>query len=284
MNTGHYTINIKGTLLDLSTPKIMGILNVTSDSFFDGGNYVDINTASRHVASMVRDGVDIIDVGGASSRPGADEVSLQQELDRVLPIIEWLGQNVPDVPVSIDTNKAEVAKQAVQAGAAIVNDISAGDDDMYMVDTVASLKVPYIAMHKKGTPKTMQVNPTYTDVVEDVATYFIDKLDRYKCAGITDVIFDPGFGFGKTVNHNYSLLRNLNVFDTLLKRPILVGVSRKSMINKVLGVSPDEALNGTTVLNTLAVQNGAHILRVHDVKEAKQIVQLMNAYSGNGDS
>lgn len=256
----------------------MGILNVTSDSFFDGGAYTTLDSVKLQVEKMIYEGVDIIDVGGASSRPGADEVSVQEELDRVLPIIEFLHHHYPTIPISIDTYRAQVASDAVSFGAAIINDISAGDDDVDMLATVGRLKVPYIAMHKKGSPKTMQNQPTYTNVLEEVVDYFDKKMAQFKQHQIIDVILDPGFGFGKTVNHNYILLRYLDTFQRLLKRPALVGFSRKSMINKVLGTNPAQALNGTTVLNTLALEKGANILRVHDVLEAKQAVTLVQAY------
>ncbi len=258
----------------------MGILNVTDNSFFDGGEFNTLESAKIQVSKMIEEGVDIIDVGGASSKPGAEEISVQKEIDRVLPVIEFLESEFPHIPVSIDTNRAVVAREAIVRGAEMVNDISAGDDDEDMLKTVGDLSVPYIAMHKLGTPKTMQVNPQYTDVVEQVLSYFVKKNEAFSTFGITDVIVDPGFGFGKTVEHNYALLRNLDVFSKLLGRPILAGLSRKAMINKVLGTSPGHALNGTTVLNTLAVSNGANILRVHDVQEAKQVVRLLDAYNG----
>jgi dihydropteroate synthase len=256
----------------------MGILNVNTDSFFDGGRYLDLDDAKRQVERMVEEGVDIIDVGGASSRPGADEVSVEQEKERVLPVIEYLTGQVPEIPVSVDTYRAEVAKQAVKVGASIVNDISAGDDDPAMLQMVADLHVPYIAMHKQGVPKTMQDNPTYDDVTVTVLDYFRAKLKRFGELGIHDVILDPGFGFGKTVAHNYQLLRNFSALENVLNCPMLVGVSRKSMINKVLGTKAAEALNGTTVLNTIGLMNGAKILRVHDVKEAREAVQLYKTY------
>lgn len=278
MHDLQHTINIKGSLMDLSTPKIMGILNVTTDSFFDGNAYRNVDLAVNHAREMLRDGAEIIDVGGASSRPGADAVSVFEELKRVLPVIEALRNEFPDCIMSIDTNRSEVALKAIQSGADIVNDISAGDDDEDMLSVVGRLKVPYIAMHKKGNPQNMQINPQYQDMVQEVVQYFMFKQSEFKKHGILDVIFDPGFGFGKTVKHNYTLLKNLNALTNALEAPILVGVSRKSMINKVLHVSPTDALNGTTVINTLAVNNGADILRVHDVKEAKEVVTLFQAY------
>ncbi len=272
------TINIRGTLLDLSSPKVMGILNITTDSFYDGGAYTDLGHAEKQVAKMLQDGADIIDVGGASSRPGAESVDGHMERDRVLPVIEMICQKFPDTVISIDTNNAQTAHAAVKQGAHIVNDISAGDDDADMLATVGALKVPYIAMHKQGSPKTMQVNPKYKDVVTEVVDYFLAKIKACKQHGIVDLILDPGFGFGKTVDHNYALLKHLNSIKELTHQPILVGVSRKSMINKVLGIKPDDALNGSTVLHAWALQNGANILRVHDVLEAKQAVTLFQTY------
>lgn len=265
-------INIKNTLLDLRTPVVMGILNVTPDSFADGGKYTDLDQAVQQAEKMVAEGATILDIGGYSSRPGAAEVSIQEELDRVLPVLEKL-KDFTDTFLSIDTFRSRVAAEAVQAGANMVNDISAGEDDDAMLATVATLGVPYIAMHKQGKPKTMQTNPQYTDVVGEVLEYLQKKITQCKVAGIAEVIIDPGFGFGKTTLHNYVLLKNLNEL-TRLNVPILAGISRKSMINKVLETSPEEALNGTTFLHAYALQGGASILRVHDVKEALECVKL----------
>lgn len=267
-------INIKNTLLDLRTPVVMGILNVTPDSFLDGGKYTDLDQAVLQAEKMVAEGAAILDVGGYSSRPGAAEVSIQEELDRVVPVIEKL-KTLTDKCLSIDTFRSRVAAEAVQAGANMVNDISAGEDDDAMLATVATLGVPYIAMHKQGKPKTMQTNPQYTDVVGEVFEYLQKKITQCKTAGIQEVIIDPGFGFGKTTSHNYALLKNLAEL-TRLNVPILAGISRKSMLCKVLGNSPAEALNGTTFLHAYALQAGATILRVHDVKEAMECVQLYN--------
>ena len=267
-------INIKNTLPDLRTPVVMGILNVTPDSFSDGGKYTDLDQAVQQVEKMVAEGATILDIGGYSSRPGAAEVSIQEELDRVVPVIQRL-KDFTDIFLSIDTFRSRVAAEAVQAGANMVNDISAGEDDDAMLVTVASLGVPYIAMHKQGKPKTMQTNPQYTDVVGEVFEYLQKKITQCKAAGIEEVIIDPGFGFGKTTSHNYELLKNLNEL-TRLNVPILAGISRKSMLYKVLEISPEEALNGTTFLHAYALQGGATILRVHDVKEAMECVQLYN--------
>jgi dihydropteroate synthase len=266
------SIHIKGTALDLSTPIVMGILNVTPDSFSDGGNYVSMESALAQAEKMIAEGAGILDIGGYSSRPGAAVISGLEELDRVLPIIEKLVKQC-DIPISIDTFRSQVAQEAVSAGASIVNDISAGDDDEAMLATVAALGVPYIAMHKQGTPQTMQANPNYADVVQEVFDYLLAKKVACYEAGITEVILDPGFGFGKTVSHNYELLNQLKKFQSL-EVPILVGLSRKSMICKVLRSSPEKALNGTTFLHGFALQGGASILRVHDVKEAVECVKL----------
>ncbi len=271
------SINIKGTFLHFDEPKIMGILNVTPDSFSDGGKFVAKDDAIKQAEKMVNQGASIIDVGGYSSRPGAANVLVQEELDRVLPVVEWLSARIGQ-PLSIDTFRSTVAEQAVKVGAGIVNDISAGDDDADMLKTVAELGVPYIAMHKKGTPQTMQDNPTYGEVVDEVKSYLNQKLQACKEAGIKDVIIDPGFGFGKTVEHNYALLSRLDEFQAL-GSPILVGISRKSMICKVLGVSPANALNGTTFLHNTALQKGSNILRVHDVKEAQECILLWKKLS-----
>lgn len=249
----------------------MGILNCTPDSFFDGGKYTGVDAAIAHAKSMINEGAHVIDVGGASSRPGAKEVSSQEELKRVLPVINELK----DLPVylSIDTNKAEVADAAVAAGAHIVNDISAGDDDPEMIATVAQHNVPFIAMHKQGSAATMQKAPHYENVVSEVFAYLLKKRNECYAAGITDVIIDPGFGFGKTLDHNYELLRNVSHFKQL-DCPLLIGISRKSMIYKALNIEAQDALNGTTFLHYPALQAGANILRVHDVKEAVQAIQL----------
>ena len=269
------SINIKGTLLDLTTPQVMGILNVTPDSFSDGGRYSSVDDAVRNAFKMAVAGASIIDVGGYSSRPGAAEVSVQEEMDRVLPVIERLSKKV-DAFISIDTFRSQVAAAAVKAGAHIVNDISAGDDDADMLKTVAQLGVPYIAMHKQGLPSTMQNNPTYENVVGEVLNYLQAKIKQCNEAGIEQVIVDPGFGFGKTLEHNYALLRELPQLN-VLEVPILVGVSRKSMIYRLLENTPADALNGTTFLHAFALQAGASILRVHDVKEAVECVSLFEA-------
>lgn len=270
----YISINCKGQLLSLQTPAVMGILNITPDSFFDGGKFNSIDFAIKQTEKMLNEGASIIDIGGFSSRPGSDSIELQEELDRVIPIIEKVSNMFQDAIISIDTFRAKVALDAVNAGASIVNDISAGDDDPDMVATVAALGVPYVAMHKQGNSKTMQINPKYGDVTTDVMDYFIKKVQLFREAGIKDVIIDPGFGFGKNREHNYSLLKNLAAFK-MLDCPILVGMSRKRMINEVLNISSKDALNGTTVVNTIALLNGANILRVHDVKEAVEAVKIV---------
>jgi dihydropteroate synthase len=252
----------------------MGILNITPDSFSDGGKYISIDAAINRAKQIIKEGAKIIDIGGYSTRPGANVVSLQEELDRVLPIIQQITSRF-DVVISVDTFRSQVAKAAVQFGASIINDISAGHDDHAMIDTVAKLGVPYIAMHKKGSPKTMQLNPTYVDVVGEVVNYLVKVKQKCDDAGIQDLIIDPGFGFGKTIQHNYVLLEHLNQFSQL-NLPILVGLSLKSMIHKVLLIDPSEAQSGTTFLHAFALNGGVNILRVHHVKEAVECVKLFN--------
>jgi dihydropteroate synthase len=263
-----------GTLIDLSTPKIMGILNVTPNSFYDGGKHNSIDTALRQAEKMLQEGATFIDVGGASSKPGVKKVSVDEELKRVLPIIEKIALTFPEVFISIDTYHSNVAAQAVAVGAQLVNDISAGNLDPDMLKIVGELGVPYIAMHMQGTPQTMQKNPSYKDVLVAVRYFFSEKIAQARAAGIDDVILDPGFGFGKTTAHNFELLKYLHTLQ-IDGIPLLVGVSRKSMIYNTLKTDAAHALNGTTVLNTIALQQGAHILRVHDVKEAQETIRLL---------
>ena len=270
------TINCKGRLIDLSSPLVMGILNLTPDSFHDGGLYRDSDAILHHVDMMLSQGADIIDIGGMSSRPGSPILDSGQELERVIRPIRLICQRFPDTILSIDTIHARVAEQAIAEGVSIVNDISAGTLDPDMIPTVADLGVPYIIMHMQGTPETMQITPRYTDVVSEVIDFLSDRIRLCQAAGIRDLILDPGFGFGKSNEHNFRLLKHLSLIQALYY-PILAGVSRKSMITKVLGIKTSEALNGTTVLNTIALMKGANILRVHDVKEAKQLVQLWNS-------
>ncbi|MFK8008312.1 MAG: dihydropteroate synthase [Saprospiraceae bacterium] len=267
------TINCNGQLIDLSEPIIMGILNVTPDSFFDGGKYENVKALLNQVGKMISDGATIIDVGGMSSRPGAEIITVEEELNRVIPIIKIIKEHFPKVIISIDTIRSEVAKQSVVSGASIINDISGGSIDDKMLRTVAELSVPYILMHMQGKPENMQQEPHYQDVTKNVLSFFIEKIKELRVLGVKDIILDPGFGFGKTIEHNYQLLQNFTIFK-ILDLPLLAGTSRKSMIYKVLNTTPQEALNGTTVLNTIALERGAKILRVHDVKEAKEAVTL----------
>lgn len=267
------TINCKGNLIDLSTPKIMGILNLTPDSFFDGGTLTNEQSIWDRVNKMLKEGAEVIDVGGQSSRPGAKTISVDEELARVLPVVKSLLKKFPEILLSIDTFYAEVAKKTVEAGAAIINDISAGSFDKAMFSTVADLQVPYVLVHMQGRPKNMQEKPDYKEVILDLNYFFTEKLDALTRLGVNDVLLDPGFGFGKTQEQNFELLQNLDLlgFDEF---PVMVGLSRKSMVYKTLESSPEEALNGTTALHMVALQKGAAILRVHDVKEAKECVEL----------
>lgn len=268
------TINCKGTLLSLETPIVMGILNITPDSFFDGGQYTHKEAILQQVSRMLGEGATIIDVGAYSSRPGAAEVSEKEELNRLIPVLELLLAEFPEIILSVDTFRSEVAKQAVAKGAAMINDISGGTLDPHMFQTIASLGVPYIVMHMQGTPQTMQNNPSYKDITYELLLYFSKKIAKLKSLGIHDVIIDVGFGFGKSLEHNYTLLNNLDLFKSL-EAPILTGVSRKSMLYKPLDISPKEALNATTVAHTIALLKGSHILRVHDVKEAVEAIKII---------
>lgn len=271
------TINCGGKLLDLTTPKVMGVLNVTPDSFYDGGRYQHLANLLRQVEKMVREGAAIIDVGGMSSRPGATIIEVKEELKRVLPALRAIRQQFPEIIVSIDTVQAEVAKQAVDNGAELINDISAGSFDANLLPTVANLQVPYILMHMLGKPVDMQDNPTYQDVVQDISDFFVNKLRTINQLGIKDVILDVGFGFGKTLAQNYTLLKRLDEFK-VFELPLLVGISRKSMVYQALKSTAKEALNGTTALHTIALLNGAKLLRVHDIKEARETVELVKYY------
>lgn len=267
------TINCKGTLINLSTPKVMGIVNVTPDSFFDGGKLTDADAIVFQVEKMLQEGATFIDLGGYSSKPGAEFVSETEELNRVIPVVKLLVEKFPDILLSIDTFRSEVAKQAIENGAALINDISAGLLDENMLEMVAKLQVPYIMMHMKGTPKTMQSLANYDDLLKEMNFYFSERIAKARRFGLNDIIIDPGFGFAKTLEQNYELLQNLELLQ-FHDLPILAGISRKSMIYKVLETSPGEALNGTTFLNAFCLQKGANILRVHDVKEAVECVKL----------
>ncbi len=275
-----YTLNCKGKLLSLEKPVVMGILNATTDSFYKGYLESSRDEQVTLVGRMLEQGAGIIDIGGQSTRPGSLRIAAEEETDRVIPLVELLNQYFPSVVISIDTYYSSVAAAAVKAGARIVNDISAGNMDKKMISTVAALRVPYICMHMKGTPETMQREAVYEDLVQEVLDFFIAKTTECRIAGIHDVIIDPGFGFGKTIRQNFTLLKSLHVFG-MLDRPLLAGISRKSTIYKTLGTTAEEALNGTTVLNTIALLNGANILRVHDPQEAKEAVELVAIYSSS---
>lgn len=267
-------INIRGRLIDLNKPRIMGIINVTPDSFYSGSRFKIGRGVIEAARQMLAEGADFIDVGGCSTRPGAEEVSFDEEKRRVLPAIKLITDEFTDALVSVDTYRAEVAYEAVTAcGACIINDISGGEADSEMFNVIADLNVPYILMHMLGTPQTMQLNPVYNDVVADILIWFGERISKLQSMGVKDIIIDPGFGFGKTSEHNFELLRRLNEF-IVTELPLMAGVSRKSMIWRTLGITPEEALNGTAVLNTVALMKGADILRVHDVKEAVQAREL----------
>lgn len=272
------TLNCNGTLIDLTTPKVMGILNITPDSFYDGGNLTNEHLILAQAEKMLKEGATFLDIGGYSSRPGAEEVSETEELQRVIPAVESILKKFPKALISIDTFRSEVAKKCVKAGAVMVNDISAGNLDSNMMKTVAALKVPYVMMHMKGNPKTMTSLADYKNVTKEVLFYFSEKLAEVRALGINDLIVDSGFGFAKTRQHSFELLNNLELFKSL-EVPLLVGISRKSMIYKTLQTTPEEALNGTTALNSIALLKGANILRVHDVKEAIECVTLLENFN-----
>ena len=273
------TLNCKGRLLSLQEPVVMGILNMTPDSFYEGGRTSNVDEALKRAEKMLQEGATMLDIGGYSTRPGASDVPVFEELARIIPVIEGIIKNFPDCFISVDTFRAQVAREAVMAGAHIVNDISGGDDDPLMFETIASLKVPYILMHKKGYVRNMQKNPEYKDVVSEIINSFHPKIQMLKQLGISDVILDPGFGFGKTIAHNFQLLNRLNEFH-IFGLPVLAGLSRKSTIYRTLNISAAEALNGTTVLNTIALLKEAKILRVHDVKEAMECIKLITNLNG----
>ena len=273
--TEHYTLNVRGRLLDLSEPQVMGILNVTPDSFYAGSRMETEEAVRGRVQQIVDEGGSMIDIGAYSSRPGAADVSAEEEMARLRRGMKVVREVAPEVPVSVDTFRADVAKMAVEElGVDIINDISGGELDKEMFGTVAKLGVPYILMHMKGTPQTMQQAPHYDDLMKEVMLYFAEKIQQLRDLGQKDIILDPGYGFAKTIDHNYELLRHQEMLN-VIELPLLVGVSRKSMIYKLLGCTPNEALNGTTVLNTIALQKGASILRVHDVKEAVEVAKMM---------
>jgi dihydropteroate synthase len=270
-----FTLNCKGRLLVIESPLVMGIINATPDSFYSGSRRESVTDALHTAERMLKEGATILDIGGQSTRPGSETLTPEEELKRVLPVVEAINQEFPEAFISIDTYFAKVAQEAVEHGASLINDISGGNFDPAILHTVGALKVPYICMHLKGSTSTMHQIPSYEDVTRDVLDYFIKRADDGLQAGIKDLIIDPGFGFSKTVAQNFELIKKLEVFS-ILKRPILLGVSRKSSIYKTLGVTAEEALNGTTVLNTVGLLKGASILRVHDVKEAMEAIKLIS--------
>lgn len=266
-------INIRGNLYDFSSPKVMGILNITPDSFYDGGKFKDDQKIKNHINKMINDGMDILDIGGYSSRPGASEVSISEELERVIPTLIFIKKNFKNLIISVDTFRSEVAKASLIEGADIINDISAGVFDSKMMDVISKFNCPYILMHMKGNPRNMQNSPKYKHTAVEIIQFLAERIKVARKKNIVDIIVDPGFGFGKTVEHNFEILNNLENFKAL-DAPLLTGFSRKSMIFKTLKTTSDEALNGTSSVNTIALMKGANILRVHDVKEAKECIIL----------
>ncbi|SFV27919.1 dihydropteroate synthase [Thermoflavifilum thermophilum] len=272
-----WTLNCAGRLLVIDQPLIMGIINITEDSFYAGSRHMQTDDILRTAETMLQQGAAILDLGAQSTRPGAQPISADEEWQRLQPAIAALKKHFPEAYLSVDTYYASVARRAVDAGAEIINDISAGNMDQDMIATVATLRVPYVIMHMQGTPATMQLNPHYEDVVKEITAFFIEKVAICRQVGIHDLIVDPGFGFGKNLQHNYTLLRHLHVFH-VMDLPLLVGISRKSMIYRLLGTTSEQALNGTTALHMLALEQGAHILRVHDVREANEVIRLWSYY------
>lgn len=275
-----FTLNCNGRLLVVDKPLVMGIINATPDSFYAGSRENSVDAILKKAEKMLKDGAAILDIGGQSTRPGSIVVGSEEELKRLIEPIAAIHKNFPEAFISVDTYYSLVARKAVEAGASIINDISAGSMDENMIATVAASRVPYVLMHMQGTPQTMQQSPQYKNVTREVLDFFIAKTELLKKAGIMDIIIDPGFGFGKTIAHNFELLRNLSIFK-ITGHPLLLGISRKSTIYKTLNIGADEALNGTTVLNTIGLMNGASIIRVHDVKEAKEAIELVAACKEN---
>lgn len=273
-----FTLNCKGRLVALDTPIVMGIINVTPDSFYSDSRKVEINEVLQQAEKMISEGATILDIGGQSTRPSSTDVGADEELKRVIPAIKNIHEHFPGTIISVDTYHSRVAAEAVAAGASIINDISGGSIDKNMITNAGKLQVPYICMHIKGNPETMQQYATYEKVTQEVLDYFIKKIEECRLAGIKDIIIDPGFGFAKTITHNFTLLKELEIFN-ILERPVLIGISRKSTIYKTLRITPGEALNGTTVLHTAALLRGANILRVHDVKEAVEAIKLVKLLS-----
>jgi len=268
-------MNCKGQLVDLTAPKVMGILNITPNSFYDGGKYKNEDELLIRAQKMISEGASFIDIGAYSSKPNAEFVSQEEEISRIIPVVDLLQKHFPEVILSIDTFRAAVAEACIKSGAAMINDISAGKLDEKMFEVVAKYNVPYVMMHMKGTPQTMQDLAQYENIIKEMIFYFSERVAVARTFGINDIIIDPGFGFAKTVDQNYEVLQKLELFQ-MLELPLLAGVSRKSMIYKTLGCGAENALNGTTVLNTIALTKGAKILRVHDVKEAVECVRLFN--------
>lgn len=275
VNSSNKTLKINGRLILFDTPKLMGILNVTPDSFYDGGRHTTQSSILHRVEKMISEGAHFIDVGGYSSRPDAPDIPIEEELKRVIPVVQVIGNKFPETIISIDTFRSEVARQALESGASMINDISAGELDKDMFTLVARTKVPYVMMHMRGTPQTMRTLNQYENLTKEVTDYFHKKIDQLKSLKVTDVVIDPGFGFAKGPAQNFELLSNLGHLR-LLEKPILIGLSRKSMIWRTLETTPENALNGTTVLNTIALLKGADILRIHDVKEAAEAIKLTN--------
>ena len=276
-----HTINCKGKIISINTPLVMGIINATPDSFYKGDMETGIAGIIMLAEKMITEGATILDIGGQSTKPNATPVSAQEEMDRVIPILEIIYKKFPDTIISIDTFNSKVALAAINAGASMVNDVSCGEMDLEMISTIGKLKnIPYIGMHMRGSATTMQSLTNYENVIEEVQQYLVSKKEICNNAGIIDFIADPGFGFAKTIVQNFDLIKNLSIFKSL-NCPLLIGISRKSSIYKTLNTTASEALNGTTVLNTLAINNGAHILRVHDVREAVEVVKLMEVYKNN---
>jgi dihydropteroate synthase len=268
------TLNVQGRIVDLSSPSVMGILNLTDDSFYSNSRISSLELALQRAETIINEGGKFIDIGAYSSRPGAIDVTEQQETDRIVPVVESITKSYPDILISIDTFRAKVARYAIEAGAHVINDIAAGNMDEAMFQTVADLNVPYIMMHMRGTPQTMQQHTDYLHLMLDMISYFSVKVNELKSLGVHDIILDPGFGFAKTLEQNYEVLKHMSDLD-ILELPVLAGLSRKSMIYKFLGGGPEQALNGTTSLNTIALLKGANILRVHDVKAAVECIALV---------
>ncbi|MDX1903393.1 MAG: dihydropteroate synthase [Thermonemataceae bacterium] len=272
-NKNVYTLNCRGKLLSLESPILMGILNITPDSFFDGGKYQNESSTLQQAEKLLKEGVEILDIGGYSTRPNALHISIEEEKNRVLPTLELILKHFPETIISVDTFRAEIAKESVKIGASIINDISGGELDETMFDTLAALQVPYILMHSRGNPQTMQHLSNYENILSEILQFFNEKIQKLLNLGVKDIVLDIGFGFAKTLEQNYFLLKNLAYFHQL-ELPILVGISRKSMIYKALGIDAAASLNGTSILHSFALQQGASILRVHDAKEAKEAIKL----------